>query len=203
MKKKILLDIDGVIADFYTGFGGYLNQSFGTNIQLATEPPAYNIQDWGHDLPKETVNKAIEPWILQNGYLKMDIYPGARSFVLELMDKYDVHIVTARIGDFKSSFGPDIMNKIRVDTYSWFRKHKIPTDKLFFEHEKTLFCKLHNISLIVEDKLSNATDAALNGIQAILISRGWNQNILYGDYDNLSTVDSFNDALEVIEEKLR
>jgi len=203
MKKKILLDIDGVIANFYTGFGGYLNQNFGTNIQLVTEPPAYNIQEWGHDLSKETINEAIKSWIIQNGYLKLDLYSDARLFVFKLMNKYDVHIVTARIGDFKSNFGQDVINKIRIDTYSWFKKHKIPTDKLFFEHEKTLFCKLNNISLLIEDKLSNATDAALNGIQAILISRGWNQNILYGDYNNLSVVDSFDDALKVIEEKLK
>ena len=208
MKQKILLDIDGVIANFYSGFGGFLNENFNTNLCLEFEPPEYNINNWGHDLSKETMEKAIHEWIVQNGYINMELYPGAKAFVYQLMDKYDVHIVTARIGDFRIMFEDKILDKITNDTFKWFQKHGIPSDKLFFESKKTDFCKKYNIELIIEDKLSNAVNIARNNIYAILINRGWNhyhkQNgvMFLRDHDKLIVANDFNQVIKIAERVL-
>lgn len=209
MKKKVLLDIDGVIANFYASFGGFLNKNLGANMQLTFEPPEYNMDNWGHNLSKEIVEKSIQEWIIQNGYLNMSLYPGAKAFVYKLMDEYDVHIVTARVGDFSTVFEDSILNKIKSDTYAWFKKHGIPSDKLFFEHKKTDFCKKYGIPLMIEDKLTNAMSGARNDIYVVLVDRGWNRYhrqkdgvILYRDHNKLIVAEDFDEALEIIERVL-
>lgn len=203
MKTKVLLDMDGVIADFYTSFAKHLNNRLGSNIDISVEPSVYSLHDWDHGLPNTLVNKEIPAWMIAGGYKDMPIYAGAKSFVYQLLDRYDVHIVTARIGDFKMNLPDTLKSLIRRDTDTWFRAHAIPADKLFFEHEKVAFCKENGINIVIEDKLSTVVSATQAGLTAILINRGWNQwesDTINRDYSNLHVARNHQHILDILED---
>jgi uncharacterized HAD superfamily protein len=201
MKVKVLLDIDGVIADFYTGFGDHLNKSVDAGLDLSIGPPEYSLHKWGHNLPKDLVDSEIPKWILGGGYRSMPIFSGAKEFVYKLMDKYNVYIVTARVGDFRLDITEKVKEKIVYDTFEWFKKHGIPSNKLFFEHKKADFCKKNNIPIIIEDKLETVINGANEGIRCVLMDRSWNQdnNGLKRDHFNVFVAYSYNEILEILE----
>lgn len=208
MKTKILLDIDGVIGNFVKAFSTHLNNQLDAGLDPEKDPPVYNMSRWGHDLPGELIKREVPLWMEAGGYAEMPIYPGAKEFVYKLMDKYDVYIVTARIGDFKMNLPESLKAIIRRDTERWFKKHGIPSDKLFFEHQKVDFCKQNGISCIVEDKLSTVVKGANAGLCTILIDRGWNQQgdaqagegHLNRDHPNIHVAYSYDDVLDKLEQ---
>jgi len=202
MKVKILLDIDGVIADFYTGFASYLNKNVNAGLDLTNGPDNYNLHLWGHNLPKDVVNKQIPEWILNGGYANMSIFPGAKEFVYKLMDKYDVHIVTARVGDFTFDLSGKTQETIKRDTFGWLKKHGIPSNKLFFEHKKTDFCQKNKVPILIEDKLETVIGSANKGVRSILMDRSWNQdgNGLKRDHFNIFVAYNYDDILKILEE---
>lgn len=173
--KNILLDIDGVIANFYAGFGQHLNDKLGAGLNVSTDPPEYSLHKWGHSIENSLVDAEIPKWIISGGYKNMPIYPQATEFVNDLNSRYNVHIVTARIGDFKINISEEVQSIIKADTYTWLKNNGIPSENLVFEHKKLDFCKEHNIPLLIEDKLSTVVDASKEGFQSILVNRGWNQ----------------------------
>jgi uncharacterized HAD superfamily protein len=202
MKVKVLLDIDGVIANFYVGFGSHLNKNVNAGLNLDKGPAKYNLHYWGHNLPKDVINEEIPKWVLGGGYDTMPIFPGAKEFVYKLMDKYDVYIVTARVGDFSLDLSGKVQKTIKRDTFRWLRKHGIPSNKLFFEHNKVDFCQKNKIPILIEDKLPTVVDGADKGIRCILMDRSWNQdnNGLQRDHFNIFEAYSYDDILEILEE---
>jgi uncharacterized HAD superfamily protein len=176
MKVRIMLDMDGVIANFYNGFASHLNSNYGCTLDPAKEPKNYPFEDWGHGVDTIDFNDASYNWIKQNGFEKLPAYSGIKEFVKQLMSLYDVYIVTARIGDWEQKFSSDIKNQIKKNTYNWLKKYGIPSTKLYFVHDKVPFCKEHGISIIIEDKLETALKAAKEGIHTILIDREYNNS---------------------------
>jgi len=198
MKEKAVLDIDGVLANFYLGFAKHLNENLNAELDLLNEPHNYKITEWNVYLPETAINAEIPKWILSGGYKNMPIYPGAKEFVYRLMDKYDIYVVTARIGDFTSKMPEMVCNKIKEDTNRWFKKYGIPSDKLFFEHKKIDFCKDNGISIIIEDKLSTVIDSVRSGITPILMNRNWNSDLVRKQYD-INIAYNYEDVLNFME----
>jgi len=174
MKLRVLLDMDGVIANFYRGFSKYLNERHGCTLNPNIEPKSYPFNDWGHGVDKINFDQASREWIQQNGFGKLPAFDGAEDFVKELMNLCNVYIVTARIGDWNQKFTTKTRDQIKQNTYDWLEQHGIPADNLFFAHDKIPFCQKNGISVIIEDKLSTALEAAKNGIHTILMDRGYN-----------------------------
>lgn len=193
---KIMLDLDGVVANFYYGFSAFLNKHYGCDLDPYTDPPSYSFEAWGHGVDKVDVNTASIEWMKQDGFAKLPAYDGADAFVAQLMNDYDVYIVTARVGDWEQKLSKDVKNQIKENTYDWLKLRNIPVTRLRFIHDKIPFCQEHGISIIVEDKLETALKAAKEGIRTILIDRGYNQSKVerlkvYRSYD-------FNEALNHI-----
>jgi len=202
MKVKVLLDIDGVIADFYSGFGGHLNKKLNAGLNLNKGPTNYSLHEWGHNISREVIDKEIPKWVLDGGYANMPIFPKAKEFVYKLMDKYDVHIVTARVGDFLCYLSGGVKDTIKRDTFKWLKKHGIPSDKLFFEHDKVNFCQKNRVPIVIEDKLPTVIDGADEGIRCILMDRSWNQEQdgLKRDHFNIFVAYTYDDILQILEE---
>lgn len=196
MKNKILLDIDGVLADFHKGFSQFLNENYDTNIDLNVEPNEYSLDLWGHNLSKEETSAAIPKWIISEGYKKIPIYSGASDFVRRLQEKYDVRVMTARVGDFTDLSKP-IINIIKNDTFQWFKNNNISSD-IVFGNKKIEYCKLNKISIIIEDKLETVVDAANKGMKSILFDRGWNRG-KGRDHPNIHVVYNYDDILNALE----
>jgi len=197
MKLRVLLDMDGVIANFYKGFADYLNKNYGCTLNLNEEPKNYDFDKWGCGVDGIDFDKASKEWIEQDGFGKLPVFDGAEEFVEKLMSISTIYIVTARIGDWEQKFSEETKKRIENNTYGWLKKHNMPIDKLFFTHEKIDFCKENGISVMIEDKLSTALNAAKNGISTILMDRGYNESQI--DRFKIYRVFNFNDAIEQLE----
>jgi len=200
MNNKVLLDIDGVIAHFYKGFGQYLNKVYNTNLNIDGEPSTYSMRDWDPAFSKEDIDVASKNWILGSGFFKMPIYPGAKEFVYELMDLCDVYIVTGRINDYDMALSDNVKYKIRNDTKKWFKYHGIPAEKLFFAGDKAKFCNDNGIKILIEDKLSTVENAVVQGIESFLMYRKYNDTKIV--HPRLHKVDNYSQIISKIREIL-
>src|SRR5271157_4439952 len=176
MKAKIMLDLDGVVANFYNGFSTYLNQNFGCTLDPLTDPVSYPFDEWGHGVDQINFDAASESWINQDGFDKLPAYDGAQEFIKKLMDTYDVYIVTARVGDWEKKFSKATQNKIKQNTFDWLSRLGVPANQLYFIKDKIPFFQQHGISILIEDKLETALKAAKEGLHTILMNRGYNQS---------------------------
>jgi len=200
MKTKVLLDVDGVIANFHISFIRYLNENYGTNIDETDEPTEYSIDKWCIGIGSDKINTIIHEWLATGGYKTLPIYSGAKQFVYQLMDKFDVYIVTARIGDFHMNLPQKVIEGIKNDTFDWFRQHNIPSDGIFFEHKKTDFCKAYNIPIMIEDKLSTVVEAANSGIKTVLMNRSYNQSSARRNHPNITVAYNYDEILKALAE---
>jgi uncharacterized HAD superfamily protein len=176
MAKKLLMDLDGVLANFYRWFSSYLNQHYGTTLDTTHEPHFYNFDEWGGGVNNIDVKEATRKWIASGGYRNMAIYPGAAEFFNELNEIFDVYIVTAREEDLWGNIDPSTTQRVKQDTFDWLKDYGLKSDKVFFHRDKVSFCINNGIRLMVEDKLATALEGAKNGIDTILIDRYWNQS---------------------------
>ena len=191
---RALLDLDGVIANFYKGLSTFLNENYNCTLNPDEDPTSYSFNDWGGGVNDIDFVEASMAWIAQGGFSRLPAYEGAEEFVKELMSKCDVSIVTARIGDWDQKFPPELKEQIKNDTSNWLKQLGIPNDQLFFTHEKVPFCKEHGISVMIEDKLSTALEASKNGIHTILMHRGYNGSQI--DRFKIYRAFNFDEALE-------
>jgi uncharacterized HAD superfamily protein len=196
MRTKVLLDIDGVLANFVASFFKYLNENYGCNLNVKKEPNEYEMSKWNTGLTDKELSDASFNWIINNGFLQLSAYPGAGKFAQELAKKYDVYLVTARIGDWDERFSKEVKDLIKEDTRKWLEVHGIPADNLFFVHKKADFCKKYGINILVEDKASTVIDAVKNGIVCFLVDRAWNK--LPGKIKGAYRVKDFDEILNVL-----
>ena len=194
MKLRVLLDMDGVIANFYSAFATYLNEEYGCNLNPNVEPKGYEFYTWGHGSESVDFDAASKAWIASGGFGKLPVFQGAKEFVDQLRSMCNVYIVTARIGDWDKSFPIELKDRIKNDTENWLKANGMPTDQLFFSHDKIPFCKENGISIMIEDKMSTALKASKNGMHTILMDRGYNGSQI--DRYKIYRVYSFNEALE-------
>lgn len=196
MKRNVLLDIDGIIGNFHASFAAYLNKHYDAGLDIDSEPSVYSFDHWGPGLGHIDMEEASNNWIMDNGFLKLQPYPGAAEFVKQLMDVANVHIVTARIGDFDQDFPTKMQTKIKDDTYEWFAMHDIPTHgRIRFVSKKVNLCKEEDISILIEDKLSTVLQAAQEDIHSIIIDRGWNQ---HPERYKVYRVNGYDEAINIV-----
>jgi len=198
MKPKLLLDIDGVLANFYHGFGEFLNKNYNAGLDMNVEPSSYVFREWGPNLANVDTNKASMDWIMSGGMLNIPIYDGARDFVLDLVDHCNIYIVTARVGDYRQIFPESVVDRVQKDTYAWFEQNGMPVEKIYFEHKKIDFCKTFDIPILIEDKLVTVQYGADHGIKCVLMDRAWNQQP--NDASLIYRVKSYDEALAKVKE---
>lgn len=197
MKLRVLLDMDGVIADFYHEFASFLNSEYGCNLDPFQEPSHYSFSEWGHGTESIDMSEASDRWIRQGGIANIPPFEGAADFVKKLMSVCNVYIVTARVGDWNRLLPEDVKNSVKEDTENWLIEQGLPTDNLHFCHKKVDFCKDNAIQLMIEDKMSTALEAAKNGISTILMDRGYNQSPI--DRFKIHRALSYDDVFDLLE----
>lgn len=197
MNKRVLLDLDGVIADFYRGFARFLNKNYGCFLPLDKDPSGYYFGDWGFGINDIDIPEAINAWISNDGFLNLLAYPGASEFTKKLNEIADVYIITARVGDWERNIPEDIVDKIKEDTKKWLVREDISFNKLFFIHDKVDFCINNGISVIIEDKAETVNKASLANIPSILVNKKYNQDVEMPK-SNIYRVDNFDDILRYL-----
>jgi 5'(3')-deoxyribonucleotidase len=153
---RVLLDCDGVLADFVGYTLGMLNNQFKRDYKL-------------RDIQKDSLDQVLTPaeWkYVRSAYDGMPCcrmipwYPGAQAFLRRLSLKYSVRIVT-------TSFRTQGWEEQRR---AWLAEVIDPRHVIFSDDKREV-----DGNIIVEDSWANADRWALHRRrQALLLARPWN-----------------------------
>lgn len=170
--KIVGIDIDGVLADYYSHFIDYLN------CKLST---AYNISDLKCPNVKDSFHingidyEHIKDAYRQNGeYKNIAAVNGAK----ELLDAfktagYQIALLTSR---------PYIVYKrLFADTIEWLNKNSIKYDIILFDENKNAVLYRNfgdRVKFFIEDELEKANNIASMGVKTYLLDRCYNQGAI-------------------------
>ena len=171
-KRKIAVDIDGVLANYHEPFVGFYNERNGTNFNLE------NIS--GYDfwrafgISEEKSACEIADFYFSEDFKEINPVEGSQDVLKLLSPKNILAIITAR---------PDF---IRKKTLEWINKYfpNVFSDVHFTnqfggngsKEKKSYFCLDRGYGVIVEDSAEYANECAEQGINALLLNRPWNRN---------------------------
>ncbi len=139
-KPRVLVDVDGVMADFNKAAIATANQLFGTAYE------AKNVNEWSvaryMKLTKEQEDAFYFELHKPGWASSLEPYPGAKEGIRELREHADVHIVTSPV--FSATWCGD--------RWQWLKGHfEIPSRDVTHTHQKHLVSG----EVIVDDKPSN------------------------------------------------
>ena len=155
MKKKIALDLDGVVFDSENLFRVYselydVEVKNGDNVINNSKRTFQERYDWSKNDENNFYNTYAKQ-ILSNA----NLMPGADIIIPKLMNKYDIIIVTARDRQ-ELLYGEKLLNRfglLKVNIY-------------YNEHNKLEVFKKENVSYIIDDSDDICKNAANNNIKA-------------------------------------
>jgi 5'-nucleotidase len=123
MKKRIAIDMDEVIADVVPKFIDIFEDHYGWRPKKEDY--------YGKKLYHMPEALALRNVLFEKGFFRdLPVMPGAQETLRELMDSYEIYIVTAAM-EFRNSF---------EDKYDWLLEH-FP----FLDWKKFVFCGYKHI----------------------------------------------------------
>jgi uncharacterized HAD superfamily protein len=169
---KIVLDLDGVVANFTLGLMSWLNKNHGTTFNVREDPKVYSIPHWGHGIDKIFLEAAIRDWILEDGYLRLEKEPGCQCLLHELRN-HEVTIATAR-----SDLLPSVQAKIERDTHLWLTREQVPYQRVIFTQDKTSVCQKYSAEFLIEDYAVAALGASKAGFDVLLRMKEYSKGLV-------------------------
>jgi uncharacterized HAD superfamily protein len=167
----IVLDIDGVVADFFEELQITLNKC-GYEFKHWMEWPSYHWEDICPNIPRDTLNSfLLDPLVVKNS----KAFNHAWHWINHYSSRYDVMYLTAR----------DI--SLSSETWDWFFEWDIPADFVVFEKNKPEFLSQIEVSVYVDDHPDMAQQAKDLGVNSFLLNRPYNIN---ADVDPSIRIDS-------------
>ena len=167
MRLRILLDCDGVLADFVRAYLWHVNKIHARRIPTAYSPD--DVTQWdiasALSLSKETEDEASAIMGRPGECLKISAYLGSSEGVRMLQELGDVHIVT-------TPFPPS--ETWTSQREKWLAVHYgIPRSRVCHAYDKTIVAG----DVLIDDKTSTlvAWKRAHPGGVAILWDRPWNR----------------------------
>lgn len=174
-RKTIAIDMDGVIADTVSQFIAWYKKEFGENI--AKE--AFDGVPESEGLP----NGAVRKFVYTPGFFRtVPVMEGARAAVQELMDNFDVYIVSAAV-EFPQSL---------PEKYEWLQEN-FP----FISWRNIIFCGDKSIigtDYMIDDHLKNLDNY---GGTSILFTAGHNLGI-----DRHTRINNWEEAITFFNKEL-
>lgn len=180
VKKTAVIDIDGVLADYYKTFGKFMKEQLQVDITKIDTNDHNLFELLSDQLGAYTFECALDGFREQGLLRTVDPFQDARYFMQEITNKYNVLVLTSRPGHNDS--------KVRQDTEYWFESNKIPYDELCFRHHKADHIRYRmamgrpNFQFMVEDNAKTASEVAGVGrIRSYLMNKEYNQVMVHPD----------------------
>lgn len=184
MEKKILLDIDGVLADFILGFTTLLSK----HREDITPYNTYEQRQWDFAYPKEVTRQG---WTLVDESLgrfwsTLPVLATAdeKQLVRDLSQQHEVYFVTSRPGG----------RLTRVATENWLvNNFGLHNPSVILCNEKGAFVDAAAIDFALDDKPENVATMDTAGTKAYMLTRRYNKDARYGsrDFDRVASIQEF------------
>lgn len=158
-EMPVLIDVDGVIANFCGAVALYIEDKF--NLKIDQSKIYGDVRNEAGGLWDDE----CEAFIRSDGFaLNLEEFPGAVDAVKEIMEKHEVVFVTSPYGESKTWC---------YDRYNWLNERfDITRDDIIFCRDKRF---VQGVSLI-DDRFENIQDwARFNNRMGILFDRPWNK----------------------------
>lgn len=189
MKKPVVFDIDGVLADFSCGFTALASAMFpGVQVFRATDQPTYHWQG----LDKKQVN---EVW------RAIDTMPGFWESLPPLVDERHFEAIDALAIDMPVYFVTARPDSAKFQTERWLRFRGVESPTVITTRRKGEFCKAVEAGWSIEDKPGNASmiDWLTDGeTRSYLLDRPYNQGASEFLASNVKRIYTVNEYLEAI-----
>lgn len=165
MKKKLGLDIDGVIADSQPVIIGKLNSFFNKKYTLSDFIDFDPVKMFGAD--RKTIDSIIMDWELEI-IEKAQPINNAPLVIDRLHQYFTIHLISARTPIYFDN------------TVEWLNKFGIKYDTLLLlgKHDKRQACVDQSVDLFIEDNKKNAFQISSCGIPVYLYNATYNQGEL-------------------------
>ena len=181
---NICIDIDGTITNPYFWLN-ITNKYFNKNITIdkVTEYEIHKVMGITRKEYDDFYNK--NKFKMHNEEVKLR--ENAREIIGELIKINNIYFVTARDKDLK------------ILTYSYLKKNKIPYDDVFVlgTHYKVDMAKKLKCDIFIEDSYTNALQLSENGFKVLLIDTNYNRKPLN---KNIIRVFNWNEIYEIVKE---
>lgn len=165
------LDLDGVVADFVTGFQRALTRTLGRHVPIV-DRTTYDLATT-FAVPATVIDDVFQAGV-EDGTLfaSCPVIPGARDAVAALADAgWTIHVVTDR-----DRFGYG--DQCRAVTEAWLTHHRIPYDALTLTADKS---SVEGITAIVDDHPDHiAKFLSTRTGPALLVDTTWNRHCTFG-----------------------
>ena len=191
-RRKLAVDLDGVLADFFESITKYYNRRFGTNFLT---DDIYTLRLWEVWGLREGEEKEIITDFFKTDLSKnIPVVDGSSESINSLSMGNDLAIVTARP---ISTYG---------DTFNWldrnfrgkfqdihFASHHFPGNGT--KKNKSDFCLEYGYGILIDDYHGHVNECAEKGITSFLMTRPWNWETLH---QKVIRVRNWQDAVEKI-----
>lgn len=187
MSNSLMVDLDGVICDFASSFHGVLTEHTGKNIPIEQWHEFYVHGLYG--ISKEAMLELIQE---HDVLWKAQPLSGVHDALFDAQDKgYQIHIVTSRRH----------FDSCGSKTAQWLLEHNIPYDSLDIScHEKgkAEIAQALSPAMVIDDHDINLMECIDFCQHGALLDYSWNKGFNEGRFDNISRVQSLNDAVALL-----
>lgn len=185
MKKKIALDLDGVVFDSENLYRVYteiydVDKLNGDNLVDNTKRIFQKRYNWNEDEFTKFYNEYSNE-ILSSS----NLMPGADIVIPKLLKDFDIIIVTSR-GDNEIKYATDKFDKINLEGVTIFNNEHHKIDRLISE----------NVDYVIDDDEDICMNASLKGITALYFKNNASNKL--EDTNNLKTVHNWGEIYKYI-----
>ncbi len=162
---RLAIDMDEVIADPLSKFISLYERDYGIRLPAELEPGKEI-----HELVPAEVSRKWYDYINEPGFFRdLPVIPDSREVIRELMERYEVYIVSAAM-EFPNSL---------ADKLSWLKDH-FP----FIGWERIIFCgnKIIDADILIDDRIRNF--ATFPGRKLLFTSP---HNLLITEYERVNS----------------